>query len=102
VACIDHIDRIDQVRNDLVELQEHPNLSSFFQRIKPSEFYDTCCNHATTAKGDEKIFIALFAWSEYFNSFRKCWEPLCEKIRAQVMFEQVGILSCVFHSITIV
>ncbi len=39
---------------------------------------------------EDKLFLSISALGEYFNSLRKCWEPLCEKIKAEACYELVS------------
>jgi hypothetical protein len=60
------------------------NLGPFFHHFGMSS------PDAITLRND-KLYVATSFWSEYFNSLRKCWEPLCEKIQAEGLYEQVSL-----------
>lgn len=80
IFCLDRIDRTNEVKEEAITLKTNFNTSPFFRHLGAD---------ITSNIMDEKIFIQGSLWGEYFNSLRKCWEPLCEKIRVHVLYEQV-------------
>lgn len=80
MARNDHLD--ENFGSTLTELRSNKNLQPFF-------YHFGFKNDNTNTVEDDKFFIAASVWGEYFNSLRKCWEPLCEKIKAEGFYEQV-------------
>lgn len=87
ILCFDRIDRTNEVKEEAKELKNNSNISPFFRHLGTD---------ISSRVKDEKIFGQGSLWGEYFNSLRKCWEPLCEKIRAHVLYEQVCVLKYFF------